>query len=230
MPQGGERPPIPAPVHFTNMEISMRTLLTLILLALTTCTPAHAAQFEPVFKNTILPHEGGFTRDRNDPGNWTGGVVGKGLLLGTNRGIAANTYGMELRRKGKSIKGLTLADTERLYKRDFWDSKALGVLKSQGIAEELCDEIVNMGPGGGRALLAKQFIEIGWSTGKAPPVMPQFTPATMAWINQYTATRANRIAFYNGLRIKRVKFYVNLAKRKPHMRAYVLSWADRATD
>lgn len=31
----------------------------------------------------VLQHEGGFTDDRRDPGNWTGGKVGKGVLLGT---------------------------------------------------------------------------------------------------------------------------------------------------
>jgi lysozyme family protein len=207
-----------------------RCILTLLLFVLSACEPVFAAEFGPIYRNTIKPHEGGFTANRNDPGNWTGGKVGKGKLLGTNRGIAANTYGLELLRKGKTIKGLTDAECETLYKRDYFDSKALSALKSQGIADELCDEIVNMGEGGGRALLAKQFQEIGWATGKAPPVMPEFSWRTMEWINRYTENRSNRIAFYNGIRMKRVKFYVNLVHRKPKMAQFFRSWIDRTVD
>ncbi len=36
--------------------------------------------------------EGGFTDNRDDPGNWTGGAVGSGILKGTNHGIAASTH------------------------------------------------------------------------------------------------------------------------------------------
>jgi lysozyme family protein len=206
------------------------TLLITISIAISSCGPVYAADFEPVFRYTILPHEGGYTSDRNDPGNWTGGKVGKGQRLGTKYGIAANTYGLELLRQGRTIKGLTVEDAARLYKRDYWDSKYLYVLKSQGIAEELCDEVVNMGEGGGRSLLAKVWKEVEWATGQPVPVPPAFTRKTMEWINKYTEIRANRIGFYNSIRIKRVKFYVNLAKRRPLMRPYILAWADRATD
>jgi len=206
----------------------LRTFRIIALLLIT--IPAYAADFEPVFQKTILPHEGGFTRDRNDPGNWTGGVVGKGKLLGTNRGIAANTYGVELLRKGRTIKSLTEAECGALFKRDYWDSKALYVLKSQGIADELCDEIVNMGEGGGRALLAKVFKEIEWATKTPVPVPAAFTPATMLWINKYAESRPNRISFYNSIRMKRVAFYVRLVKKKPKMRQYFLSWIDRTVD
>ena len=212
------------------------TLLVLTSLAISTCQPVLAADFAPVFKNTILPHEGGFTIARNDPGNWTGGKVGKGKLLGTKYGIAANTYGVELLRQGKTIKGLTIPDAEAIAKRDYWDVNHLGELESQGIAREFCDEIYNMGKGsakkdtGASELLEKVFKELEWATGHPVPVPPAYTPSTIAWINEYTKDRGNRIAFYNSIRLKRVKFYVNLAKKKPSMRPYILSWADRATD
>ncbi len=63
----------------------------------------------------LLPIEGGYSDDQNDPGNWTGGHVGAGRLLGTKYGIAANTYPNE------DIKNLTWERAKELYKRDYWD-------------------------------------------------------------------------------------------------------------
>ena len=46
----------------------------------------------PPFIDRLLSHEGGYSSDRQDPGNWTGGQVGLGELKGTKFGIAANTF------------------------------------------------------------------------------------------------------------------------------------------
>jgi Glycosyl hydrolase 108 len=190
---------------------------------------AHAAEFHSVFVGTILPHEGGYSNDRNDPGNWTGGKVGKGELHGTKYGIAANTY------PKLDIKNLTIAQAEDMYKRDYWDAYHLGELKSQGIADEFCDEIVN-GGGLGHNLLSRVLAEIEWSDRErlfftqAKPPVARFTPATIEWINNYTKSRANRISFYNSLRIHRVAFYVRLVHKKPKMRPYFLSWIDRTIE
>lgn len=70
--------------------------------------------FDEAFKITV-GHEGGFTLNRADAGNWTGGRVGLGLLKGTKYGIAANTY------QNEDIRNLTIERAKLLYKRDFWD-------------------------------------------------------------------------------------------------------------
>ncbi len=212
----------------------IRAVLAVTLLALATCSPAHAADFAPIWKNTIKPHEGGYTADRRDPGNWTGGKVGAGKLLGTNRGIAANTYGVELARHGKTIKGLSEAECAALYERDYFRRLNLHLLKSQGIADELTDEAVNMGPAGAERLLAKVFAEVAWASRdswfKSNPPPARVTPATIAWINDYTKSRDNRVAFFNSIRMKRVAFYVNLVKHKPSMNPFFVSWIDRTVD
>lgn len=211
-----------------------RLIAATILLALTSCQPAFAADFAPIWKNTIAPHEGGYTADRRDPGNWTGGQVGKGVLLGTNRGIAANTYGAALLRQGRTIKSLTEAECAYLYERDYFRRLNLNLLKSQGIADELTDEAVNMGPAGAERLLAKVFAEVAWASRdswfKTNPPPPKFTPATIAWINDYTKNRDNRVAFFNSIRMKRVGFYHALIKRKPAMKPFFVSWIDRTVD
>lgn len=66
--------------------------------------------------NRVLAHEGGYTNDPRDPGNWTGGKVKVGVLKGTKFGIAANTY------PNLDIKNLTRDQAIAIYKRDFWDA------------------------------------------------------------------------------------------------------------
>ena len=48
-------------------------------------------QFETILKR-VVSHEGGFTDDKDDPGNWTGGKVGVGTLKGSKYGISAASY------------------------------------------------------------------------------------------------------------------------------------------
>lgn len=86
----------------------------------------------------ILDHEGGFTLNPADRGNWTGGKIGSGKLKGTKYGISAMTYPNE------DIANLTLAQAKFIYRRDFWD-----VLKADrfhdGTAFQLLDFAVNSG-------------------------------------------------------------------------------------
>lgn len=59
--------------------------------------------------------EGGFQNDYHDNGNWTGGKIGSGKLLGTKYGISAASYPNE------DIENLTPDRAKILYFRDFWD-------------------------------------------------------------------------------------------------------------
>lgn len=70
--------------------------------------------FYPSLRFT-LEHEGGYTDDPDDPGNWTGGKKGKGVLEGTNFGISAAAY------PHLDIKALTQEDAARIYKVDYWN-------------------------------------------------------------------------------------------------------------
>ncbi len=63
----------------------------------------------------LISHEGGYSDDPRDSGNWTGGAPGIGQLKGTKFGIAASSYGY------LDIKKLTLEDARSIYQRDFWD-------------------------------------------------------------------------------------------------------------
>lgn len=111
----------------------------------------HSAATIASWLDRILGHEGGYSNDRNDPGNWTGGNVGAGRLLGTKYGIAANTY------PNVDIPRLTVEDAVEIYQRDFLTPLNADELEA-GVAFQLLDFAVNSGPA--RAIRALQF-EIG---------------------------------------------------------------------
>jgi lysozyme family protein len=63
-----------------------------------------------------LPIEGGFQNDYNDPGNWTGGAVGSGRLVGTNFGISAASF------PNLDIADLTLDQAKAIYQTRYFDA------------------------------------------------------------------------------------------------------------
>lgn len=86
----------------------------------------------------VLGNEGGFTNDPRDPGNWTGGKVGRGQLRGTRYGISAASY------PTLDIKALTPADARAIYKRDYWD-RVRGDELPPAMALVVFDAAVNCG-------------------------------------------------------------------------------------
>ncbi len=93
--------------------------------------------FDKAF-DRLIGHEAGYSSDKRDPGNWTGGKVGVGVLKGTKYGIAANTY------PNLDIKNLTLEHAKQIYKKDWWDKLGADSLHS-AIVFQLWDFAVNAG-------------------------------------------------------------------------------------
>lgn len=93
--------------------------------------------FDKAFER-LIGHEGKFTDNPKDDGNWTGGKQGRGQLKGTKYGIAAASY------PHLDIKNLTLQQAKAIYREDFWDviGSAHGAIKFQ-----LFDAAVNHGRG-----------------------------------------------------------------------------------
>ncbi len=71
------------------------------------------SNFDRMF-DIVVGHEGDYTTDPADPGNWTGCAVGVGTCRGTKLGISAAAY-PEL-----DIANLTLDTAKTLYQRDYW--------------------------------------------------------------------------------------------------------------
>lgn len=87
----------------------------------------------------VLEYEGGLSMIKSDPGNWTGGKVGKGQLKGTKYGVAASSY------PHLDIKNLTIPDVQPIYQRNYWD-KVRAELLAAGVDLVTFDYAVNSGP------------------------------------------------------------------------------------
>jgi lysozyme family protein len=72
------------------------------------------SNFDCIF-TIVVGHEGGFTANPADPGNWTGGVIGAGACRGTRYGISAASY------PDLDIANLELEKAKTLYRRDYWE-------------------------------------------------------------------------------------------------------------
>jgi lysozyme family protein len=95
--------------------------------------------FDRMF-DLVVAHEGGFTSDPADPGNWTGGAIDVGTCRGTKCGISAAAY------PDLDIANLTLDDAKSLYRRDYWDRIA-GDQLPPAVALLTFDAAINNGAG-----------------------------------------------------------------------------------
>lgn len=106
-----------------------------------------SAWFETVFARTI-PHEGGFQAHPGDRGNWTTGVVGKGLLKGTKYGISAMTYPDE------DIENLSLDQAKMLYFADWWEKMGMRGWP-EALSYQMFDAAINHGMATANRLLQR---------------------------------------------------------------------------
>lgn len=153
----------------------------------------------------VLAHEGGFTDDRRDPGNWTGGQVGSGQLKGTNFGIAANTY------PTLDIRNLTREAAKAIYRRDFWDA-VKGDSLPPAFAFQALDAAVNHGPG-----RARKWIQLAVGV-TADGVIG---PVTLAAIANKGAS--DLVLLFNAVRLQ---FYSDL----PTWTTFGRGWARRVAE
>ena len=86
----------------------------------------------------VLAYEGGFTKNSKDPGNWTGGKVGKGKLVGTKKGIAASSH------PTLDIPNLTDAQIATIYRGEYWTPSGCDALPD-GCDLVVMDASVNSG-------------------------------------------------------------------------------------
>jgi lysozyme family protein len=135
-------------------------------------------------------YEGGMSTDRHDPGNWTGGKVGVGRLLGTKYGIAASSY------PNVDIPNLTEEAAAAIFKRDYWD-KVAGDLQPIGVDLCLYDAAVHSGAGRAREF---QRAVLG-KTETLFPALARISGARGDYAAQVKALCARRLSFLSHLAI-----------------------------
>lgn len=87
----------------------------------------------------LIGHEGVFSTDPNDRGNWTSGRIGVGSLKGTKYGISAAAY------PHLDIINLTLDDAKTIYLADYWKQVRADELPVW-LRFDAFDAAVNSGP------------------------------------------------------------------------------------
>jgi len=85
--------------------------------------------------------EGKTSMDPNDPGNWTGGKRGVGILKGTKYGISAGAY------PHLDIQALTPSEAKYLFYRDYWLAPRMHQIPDHQLAMRTFDLGVNCGQG-----------------------------------------------------------------------------------
>lgn len=102
-----------------------------------------------------LVHEGGFQNDSKDAGNWTGGKVGVGELVGTKYGITPQDM------PGVDIKNITEQDAINYY-NEHYVKPLYTSITSQAVLDKLFDLGVLFG--------------VGTAIKKLQSVLPGLTP------------------------------------------------------
>lgn len=139
----------------------------------------------------VIGEEGGYTAEKADPGNWTGGRCGVGNCLGTNWGISASAY------PHLDIANLTQDQAKSIYRQDYWD-RIMGDKLPPPLALLVFDAAVNNG--------VSQAIRWLQAALKVPAdgVAGSGTVAAIAaqagrWTELCAAFQTSRLIFMSGL-------------------------------
>jgi len=106
------------------------------------------ANFEIADKLTRTS-EGGYSDHREDNGNWTGGKIGNGVLIGTKYGISAPVLMTYLGRVPKlsEMKKLSSETVTKIYNKNYWKVIRGDEILNQDISNQIYDMAVTSGPG-----------------------------------------------------------------------------------
>ncbi|MDE2229887.1 MAG: secretion activator protein [Alphaproteobacteria bacterium] len=175
----------------------------------------HPVSDDPVFDaavGVVLAHEGGFQNDEGDPGNWTGGIVGAGALVGTKYGISAASY------PNLDIANLSADEACAIYRRDWWDRLGLARLPAP-LGAKLLDAAVNLGANPAIACLQRALRANGRSVAEGGVLGPETIAAAQA---------APVEGVLAALREALAGHYRLIAARHPERERYLAGWLARA--
>lgn len=135
--------------------------------------------------------EGGYQADPRDRGNWTGGRINYGKLVGTNWGISAPVLRAWRGRDVTAQEMQELAEEEAaaIYRRHYWDALALDDLQDAPLALLLYDGAVNQGVG-----LIRRAVLHTLGVLRVPPKGPE-TPQLIRQLNDLPAAAVHELVW-----------------------------------
>jgi lysozyme family protein len=172
------------------------------------------ASFERFFP-TLLKHEGGFVDDPADPG----GATNKGVTMGTFRTCAQKYLGIEPTLE--NLKALTDAQAAKIYRPLYWDKVRGDEIALQELANIVFDFQVNAGARASE-LLQRVLNELG----AQPPleVDGDIGARTMAAL-----AKADANSVYRRYKRGRIRYYRDLAARRPPLAKFLNGWLKRVS-
>ena len=118
-----------------------------------------AEHFNADFNNAqsvVAINEGGYQQRSNDAGNWTGGKVNSGNLIGTNWGVSAPVLSQYLGRTAtiNDMQALSYSDAVNILKQNYWDKIEGDKILSDSVATSIYDGAINGGVAGIKKIVA----------------------------------------------------------------------------
>ncbi len=107
-------------------------------------------------------HEGGYTKNPADNGNWTSGRVGVGELIGTMFGVSAPLLALFLGRipTAEEMKSLSIETVKIIFKRFYWNKIKGDNIESQMLANKFYDNSINLGVPGAIILWQRDVLQV----------------------------------------------------------------------
>lgn len=143
-------------------------------------------------------HEGGYTANKNDKGNWL-----NGQLVGTKYGITGATLAGHrgVRQvSAQDVRNLTLEEAEEIYRKSYWQQSG-GDLLPSGLDHVVFDMGVNAGPSTAVKILQRLLGFKGKAVdgivgGKTVTAAEKWPGGIVDLIEKYSAARLD---YYEGL-------------------------------
>jgi len=140
----------------------------------------------------VVGIEGGLSLDPSDPGNYTGGHVGLGVLKGTKFGISAASY------PDLDIANLTLDQAKAIYQSDYWIEVSADLMPPP-LALLVFDAAVNNGVCQAKHLL-QQALGVTVDGVIGPQTEAALSAAMKSDVSALCAEfQARRVVFMSGL-------------------------------
>ena len=169
----------------------------------------------------IFKHEGGFVNDKSDSGG------------ATNMGITKRTLEKWRGEKltVKDVRELTKKEAKEIYQDKYWDVMRLDAVDSDQVASAIMDFGVNAGPRTAIKTLQKALNDYGESL----VVDGLIGNKTIRAINTITDSEDENTERFEYIFLLlffklRIKYYTNLAKRRPKDRKFLYFWNHRSLD
>lgn len=168
--------------------------------------------------NFLLPHEGKFSNNKNDPGGAT--MYGVSLRFLRAVGIDINGDGdIDI----KDILAIDKSKAKEIYKEWWWDKYYYEAINDIKVAAKIFDMAVNMGAKQAHKLVQVSLNRLGCDCDVDGILGPKSLVAINNVCNHFGSHQ-----LYNEIKDNCAHFYVNLAADKPELKMFLKGWLRRA--